>query len=136
MSISLGVVHLCYALIHWIPDNVLRWINAASSALHSAENTGNQIGHDFKHSAGQGVNALQSSGVDSQRKAEEREEAEKQRMQNERANQTQSTSASKYSMEQAMRSYQQSSENYRNEHRPDTRNQSNSYVRFWRLRFR
>lgn len=130
VSISLTVVHLCYSLIHWIPDNVLRWINAASSALHSAENTGNQIGHDFKHSAGQAVNALQSSGVDSQRQAKDamkqrqaaaaaRQAAEDKRREDERQN----------SVRQAMQSNSQSSVNnsYSDQSQYNSRNQSQDY---------
>lgn len=39
------VVHLVFSLIHWIPDNVLRWIGGAASGLSQAEQTGNQ-GHN------------------------------------------------------------------------------------------
>lgn len=39
------VVHIVFSLIHWIPDNILRWLGAQAGGISSAEHAGNQ-GHD------------------------------------------------------------------------------------------
>jgi amino acid transporter len=39
------VVHIVFSLIHWIPDNILRWLGAHAGGISSAEQAGNQ-GHD------------------------------------------------------------------------------------------
>ena len=54
-----SVVHIVFSLIHWIPDNILRWIGSAAGGLPGAENSGDK-GHDVlvggvrgvKHGAG------------------------------------------------------------------------------------
>lgn len=40
-----SVVHIVFSLIHWIPDNILRWLGSHAGGLGGAENTGDQ-GHD------------------------------------------------------------------------------------------
>lgn len=42
VTTSIAVTHLCYSLIHWIPDNCLRWISSASGALQGAERAGDE----------------------------------------------------------------------------------------------
>lgn len=39
------VVHIVFSLIHWIPDNILRWLGTHAGGISSAEQAGNQ-GHD------------------------------------------------------------------------------------------
>lgn len=39
------VVHIVFSLIHWIPDNILRWLGAHAGGINSAEGTGDK-GHD------------------------------------------------------------------------------------------
>lgn len=39
------VVHIVFSLIHWIPDNILRWLGAHAAGLNDAQRTGDQ-GHD------------------------------------------------------------------------------------------
>ncbi|MFB0827769.1 DotA/TraY family protein [Chromobacterium violaceum] len=56
------VVHLVFSLIHWIPDNILRWLGAHAGGLADAQRTGDQ-GHDIlvggirdiKHNAAGGL---------------------------------------------------------------------------------
>lgn len=60
------VVHLVFSLIHWIPDNILRWLGAHAGGLASAEKAGDQ-GHDIlvggvrevKHGAAGGLGGAQ-----------------------------------------------------------------------------
>ncbi|MDH0342170.1 DotA/TraY family protein [Chromobacterium haemolyticum] len=40
------VVHIVFSLIHWIPDNILRWIGAHAGGIADAERSGDQ-GHDI-----------------------------------------------------------------------------------------
>ncbi|WP_439670865.1 Conjugal transfer protein TraY [Cupriavidus necator] len=40
------VVHIVFSLIHWIPDNILRWLGAHASGIGTAERAGEQ-GHDI-----------------------------------------------------------------------------------------
>jgi conjugal transfer/type IV secretion protein DotA/TraY len=40
-----SVVHIVFSLIHWIPDNILRWLGSHAAGLGGAENKGDQ-GHD------------------------------------------------------------------------------------------
>jgi hypothetical protein len=39
------VVHIVFSLIHWIPDNILRWLGSHAAGLGGAEGKGEQ-GHD------------------------------------------------------------------------------------------
>jgi conjugal transfer/type IV secretion protein DotA/TraY len=39
------VVHIVFSLIHWIPDNILRWLGSHAGGLGNAERVGEQ-GHD------------------------------------------------------------------------------------------
>ncbi|MTV40835.1 DotA/TraY family protein [Duganella radicis] len=39
------VVHIVFSLIHWIPDNILRWLGSHAAGLGGAEGKGDQ-GHD------------------------------------------------------------------------------------------
>jgi len=57
-----SVVHIVFSLIHWIPDNILRWLGSHAAGLGGAENKGDQ-GHDvlvggvreIRHGAGGGL---------------------------------------------------------------------------------
>lgn len=40
-----SIVHIVFSLIHWIPDNILRWLGSHAPGLGDAEHTGEQ-GHD------------------------------------------------------------------------------------------
>jgi conjugal transfer/type IV secretion protein DotA/TraY len=40
------VVHIVFSLIHWIPDNILRWVGAHAGGISSAEGSGDK-GHDI-----------------------------------------------------------------------------------------
>ncbi len=40
------VVHIVFSLIHWIPDNILRWLGGHASGLADAQRVGDQ-GHDI-----------------------------------------------------------------------------------------
>jgi hypothetical protein len=54
VSISITVTHLCYSLIHWVPDNCLRWIASATSGLTGAERAGDDakgMMHKTTHTA-------------------------------------------------------------------------------------
>ena len=56
------VVHLVFSLIHWIPDNILRWIGHAAGGLPGAERGGEEshsilVGavKELKHGASGGL---------------------------------------------------------------------------------
>lgn len=57
-----SVVHIVFSLIHWIPDNILRWLGSHAAGLGGAESKGDQ-GHDvlvggvreIRHGAGGGL---------------------------------------------------------------------------------
>lgn len=54
VSISITVTHLCYSLIHWVPDNCLRWIASATSGLTGVERAGDDakgMMHKTTHTA-------------------------------------------------------------------------------------
>lgn len=40
------VVHIVFSLIHWIPDNILRWLGAHAGGIGTAEKAGEE-GHDI-----------------------------------------------------------------------------------------
>ncbi len=40
------VVHIVFSLIHWIPDNILRWLGAHAGGISSAERSGEE-GHNI-----------------------------------------------------------------------------------------
>jgi conjugal transfer/type IV secretion protein DotA/TraY len=56
------VVHIVFSLIHWIPDNILRWVGAHAGGIGSAESVGEKS-HDIvvggvkevKHGASMGL---------------------------------------------------------------------------------
>lgn len=63
------VVHIVFSLIHWIPDNVLRWLGNAVGGIHGAESTGDK-GHNVfvggvaeaKHGMASGMNPHKAQG--------------------------------------------------------------------------
>lgn len=63
------VVHIVFSLIHWIPDNILRWLGSHAAGLGGAESRGDQ-GHDVlvggvrevRHGASGGLGEKRKSG--------------------------------------------------------------------------
>lgn len=63
------VVHIVFSLIHWIPDNILRWLGSHAAGLGDAQRTGEQ-GHDVlvggvrevRHGAAGGLGEHRKSG--------------------------------------------------------------------------
>lgn len=63
------VVHIVFSLIHWIPDNILRWLGAHAGGIGDAERSGDQ-GHDIlvggvkevKHGAAGGLGGKRGHG--------------------------------------------------------------------------
>lgn len=63
------VVHIVFSLIHWIPDNILRWLGAHAGGISDAERSGDQ-GHDIlvggvkevKHGAAGGLGGKRGHG--------------------------------------------------------------------------
>jgi len=46
VTVMTTVVHIVFSLIHWIPDNILRWLGAHAGGISSAEGAGDK-GHDI-----------------------------------------------------------------------------------------
>ncbi|MET2522114.1 DotA/TraY family protein [Ralstonia sp. SM1884_UCD616_TZ26] len=46
VTVMTTVVHIVFSLIHWIPDNILRWVGAHAGGIAGAEGAGDK-GHDI-----------------------------------------------------------------------------------------
>lgn len=46
VTVMTTVVHIVFSLVHWIPDNILRWVGAHAGGIASAEGAGDK-GHDI-----------------------------------------------------------------------------------------
>jgi len=42
------VVHLVFSLIHWIPDNILRWVGGVAGGIHTAQSAGEATQSNFE----------------------------------------------------------------------------------------
>jgi hypothetical protein len=61
VSIMMTVVHTAFSLIHWIPDNILRWIGGRGDAMVNAERQGGESHQVFAAGISRGEKAIHAA---------------------------------------------------------------------------